>query len=283
MKNNILRLLSFLLGILIIVLIPVLFFRTKIINAEYCKELFRNNGAEDELYEKTDSAIKLSYVNNGVSVRKYKFEVNKEMLYNDFLDNVDNLFDYLKGNISNVPAANVDKYSIQFDKDLSNNINSNVTLNEEVVANTKNDVMKNISGKIDVLGINKYATSNGFLKNIQEIIEILNSNSFLWGVICAIIFDVIFMICINRRKFIKYVAYGITGSSIIIGVISFSGYLSKMYYNSPIGMKFLQKSIGDIIKACFVNMTIVSCMGLVIGTILLILNYKISNMNNVCD
>lgn len=274
MKDRLLRVLSFFLVLFIMFLIPLLVFRLSLSNKNYYNDIFENNGAKAEICQDANDSIRLSYINNNISYRKYKFVVDEEVLYDDFTSTINSLLDYLTGNTDSMQFFDTNKYIIQFDSTMaSDSCNNNLEISDKdnVVSNIRSDINNAVWNSIDSTGVIKYANSSGLLSNVQKITAILSGDMLLIVIVSMVIIIVILMFCIGKMKLIKYVSLSMIISGIIMSVVSFSGYLTKMYYNSPIGAQWLRKSVGDIIKNTFIDITVYSSVLVVLGIIFLII------------
>lgn len=279
MKNIIQRILSLFLSLLILMLILTLLIKTRLINEKYYIEVFNNNDASTQIYNDLNRNIESLYIKNNISLNGNEFKVDKDTINSDFESNITNIFQFFKGKGNAVEQINTDKYVASFNEQLPKNVKFTNT-ESAIIDNIKNDSIDTIKTNVDICSISKYATSNGIFGKIQKIGKILNSNALPIIIFVLMAIDIILLIGVNKIKSIKYISESLILSSVILGSLSLGGYLSKMYYNSPIGNEWLRKSIGDIIKTSFINMTIVSCIMLVIGIILLLINFKTIEKNN---
>lgn len=279
MKNIIQRILSLFLSLLILMLILTLLIKTRLINEKYYIEVFNNNDASTQIYNDLNRNIESLYIKNNISLNGNEFKVDKDTINSDFESNITNIFQFFKGKGNAVEQINTDKYVTSFNEQLPKNVKFTNT-ESAIIDNIKNDSIDTIKTNVDICSISKCATSNGIFGKIQKIGKILNSNALPIIIFVLMAIDIILLIGVNKIKSIKYISESLILSSVILGSLSLGGYLSKMYYNSPIGNEWLRKSIGDIIKTSFINMTIVSCIMLVIGIILLLINFKTIEKNN---
>lgn len=251
----------------------LLFIRSSLLSEECYVDSYVKNDIIDEMTKSINNDVRYYFVQQNIPQNYLGDIMTKEEVKEEFSEYVSNVIIFLRGDADNVKEINADKYLSRIDRAYEKYLAENQLItdevSEEIVNAIKDKAKYNIEAQIVIVNDNKlFQTSK--IQFARKVLTICYSKTTMVLLLSIDIVLSIILFLIWKQKInsaYAWIGYSFFATGLLLGIIFFSGYLSKFYYTIPLSPDYVVYAIGGVIKKFLKILTIYSCMLILIGII----------------